>query len=93
MPVYRQGGASSLAVSNGLKDALPGMKKKLGQIAKETGLVDDELGVAVDAVALVDGERHSHFERGVFGEADVAHLADAQPLRLDPPAPPGHPAR
>ncbi len=68
VPVYRQGGASSLAVSNGVKSAIPGMEKKLEGIAQETGVPGKTtLQFVMDQAVYVKEAIRSLIEEGIIG--------------------------
>jgi multidrug efflux pump subunit AcrB len=73
VPIYRQGGASSLAVSNDVQQQLPVMEDKLARIAKATGLAGKtKLGFVMDQAVYVREAIESLIHEGVIGAILVA---------------------
>ena len=68
MPIYRQGGASSLAVSDEVQRQLPNMEEKLARIAKTTGLAGKTtLTFVMDQAVYVREAIESFIHEGVIG--------------------------
>jgi multidrug efflux pump subunit AcrB len=53
VPIYRQGGASSLAVAEGVKNALPGIEKRLPEDTKLEFVMDQSVGVRKAIESLI----------------------------------------
>jgi multidrug efflux pump subunit AcrB len=73
VPIYRQGGASSLAVSNDVQKQIPVMEEKLARIAKATGLAGKTtLKFVMDQAVYVREAIESLIHEGVIGAILVA---------------------
>jgi multidrug efflux pump subunit AcrB len=73
VPIYRQGGASSLAVSNDVQQQVPRMEDKLARIAKATGLAGKTtLKFVMDQAVYVREAIESLIHEGVIGAILVA---------------------
>ena len=73
VPIYRQGGASSLAVSNEVQKQVPAMEDKLARIAKATGLAGKTtLKFVMDQAVYVREAIESLIHEGVIGAILVA---------------------
>jgi multidrug efflux pump subunit AcrB len=73
VPIYRQGGASSLAVSNEVQKQVPKMEEKLAGIAKTTGLTGKTvLKFVMDQAVYVRESIESLIHEGVIGAILVA---------------------
>ncbi len=73
VPIYRQGGASSLAVSDEVQRQLPNMEEKLARIAKTTGLAGKTtLTFVMDQAVYVREAIESLIHEGVIGALLVA---------------------